>query len=56
MHFSIAKRALFSNHGRSKAALHTGLEEPVARCGDFLGAEKDDIGVENAYWWDIKTE
>jgi hypothetical protein len=56
MHFSIAKRAFFSNHGRSKAALHTGLQERVAPYGDFLGAEKDDIGVENAYWWEIKTE
>jgi len=56
MHFSIAKRAFFSNHGRSKAALHTGLQDPVAPCGDFFGTEKDDIGVENADWWDIKTE
>jgi len=56
MHFSIAKRTFFSNHGKSKTALHTGLQKPVAHYGDFLGAEKDDIDVENAYWWDIKTE
>jgi hypothetical protein len=56
MHFSIGKRAFFSNHGENKAALHSGLQEPVGHYGDFLGAEEDDIGVENAYWWDIKTE
>jgi len=56
MHFSLTKRAFFSNHGKSKAALHIGLQEPVAPYGGFFGAEKDDIGVENAHWWDIKTE
>jgi len=56
LHFSIAKRAFFWEHGKSKAALHTGLDEPVAHYEDFFGTEKDDIGVENAYWWDIKTE
>lgn len=44
------------NHGKSKAALHTGLHEPGEHYGHFFGAEKDVIGVENAYWWDISTE
>jgi hypothetical protein len=56
MHFSIAKRAFFSNNGKSKTALHIGLQEPVAPYEDFFEAEKVDIGVEDAYWWDIKTE
>ena len=56
MHFSIAKRAFFSNNGMSKTALHIGLQDPVAHYGEFVGAEKVDIGVENTDWWDIKTE
>jgi hypothetical protein len=55
--FSRAKRRFLPRgSGKGEAALHTGLQEQVAHYGEFFGAEKDDIGLENTYLWDIKTE
>ncbi len=31
------------------------LKERGARYKALLGAEKDDIGIENTYLWDVKT-
>jgi hypothetical protein len=57
MHFLGTRTQLFVRvSGQRKATLHSGLRQVGAHYMAPFGVEKEDIGLENAYSWDLSPE